>query len=53
MHLSVDRSPLLGQTVSVPALRRYGTEVTVDLTIVAHPTPEGRILFVDELVLTN
>ena len=50
MHLSVDRSPLLGRTVTVPALRRDGSEVMVDLTVTPHLTVEGRTMFLGELV---
>ena len=50
MHLSVDRSPLLGQTVTVPALRCDGSEILVELTVTAHRSPEGRTSFVGELV---
>ena len=53
MHLSVDRSPLLGRTVTVPALRCDGSEVTVALTVNSHRSPDGRTLFIGELVTTQ
>jgi len=36
MYLLVDRRPLLGHPVTVPALRRDGTEVTVELLVHEH-----------------
>ncbi len=45
LHLINGRSPLLGRRVTVPALRRDGTEVDVGLLIEARGLPEGRFLF--------
>ena len=42
-------STLMGQTVAVPALRRDGTEVEVDLLIERRPDPATRALFVATL----
>jgi PAS domain S-box-containing protein len=49
LHLFAGRSPLLETTVRVPALRRDGSEVTVDLTVSAHPLAGGRKAFVAAL----
>ena len=49
LHLFAGRSPLLSTTVVVPALRRDGSEVTVQLRVTAHRLPEGRKAFVAEL----
>jgi len=46
LHLSNGRSPLLGRTVTVPALRRDGTEIAVELVVEAHHLPAGRHLFI-------
>ena len=45
LHLINGRSPLLGRRVTVPALRRDGTEVEVGLLIEAQGLPEGRYVF--------
>ena len=50
MHLSVERSPLLGRAVIVPALRCDGTEIMVELTVHPDRSPDGRTLFIGELV---
>jgi PAS domain S-box-containing protein len=46
LHLLTGRGPLLSRPVKVPALRRDGSETTVDLTIEAHNAPSGRCVFV-------
>ncbi len=49
LHLFAGRSPLLSTSVVVPALRRDGSEVDVELTLSAHRLPAGRRAFVAEL----
>ncbi|NYD40441.1 ATP-binding protein [Nocardioides panaciterrulae] len=49
MHLANGRAPLLGHPVRVPALRRDGSEVIVELLVEARRLPGGRRLFVAEL----
>jgi PAS domain S-box-containing protein len=49
LHLFAGRSALLETSVLVPALRRDGSEVTVELSVGAYPLPEGRKVFVAEL----
>jgi PAS domain S-box-containing protein len=49
LHLTNGRAPLLGQTVTVPALRRDGTETLVELTVEAESLPGGRRVFVAAL----
>jgi PAS domain S-box-containing protein len=49
MHFLSGRSLLLDRTVVVPALRRDGSEVTVELTIRAERADDGRTLFVADL----
>lgn len=49
MHFLSGRSPFLGRTVVVPAVRRDGTEVEVDMTIRAERAADGRTVFVAEL----
>jgi PAS domain S-box-containing protein len=49
LHLFAGRSPLLSTTVVVPALRKDGSEVTVQLRVSSHRLPEGRTTFVAEL----
>lgn len=49
MYLLAGRKPLLGQTVTVPALRRDGDEVAVQLLIEAQPVGGGRFVFTAEL----
>lgn len=46
LHLLVGRRPLLDQTVHVPALRRDGSEVQVEMTVRSEPAGEGRQVFV-------
>lgn len=49
LHLSNGRAPLLGRTVTVPALRRDGSETLVELTVEAESLPGGRRVFVAAL----
>ena len=49
MNLAAGRSPLIGRAVVVPALRRDGTEVMVELLVTSHSLPNGRRLFIAEL----
>jgi PAS domain S-box-containing protein len=49
LHLINGRSPLLGRTVSVPILRRDGTEMVIDLVVATHQMPGGRHLFIAEM----
>lgn len=48
LHLISGRKPFLGKAVSVPALRRDGTEITVELIVQPHRTSAGRYLFIAE-----
>jgi PAS domain S-box-containing protein len=48
LHLVNGRSPLIGRRVTVPALRRDGTEVEVGLQIDSQVLPQGRTLFTAE-----
>ncbi|MGZ5399214.1 MAG: ATP-binding protein [Nocardioides sp.] len=45
LHLVNGRSPLLGHRVSVPVLRRDGSETQVGLLIEPRSLPEGRTVF--------
>jgi PAS domain S-box-containing protein len=45
MYLLAGRGPMLGRAVEVPALRRDGSEVLVELVINAEQVGEGRTLF--------
>jgi PAS domain S-box-containing protein len=49
MFLLVGRRPLVDTPVVVPALRRDGSEVEVELTVSVHPAGDGRSVFVAEL----
>ncbi|MFC4787351.1 ATP-binding protein [Nocardioides sp. MAHUQ-72] len=49
MHLATGRAPLLGQPVSVPALRSDGTETVVELTVESRSLAGGRHVFVATL----
>ena len=49
LHLFAGRSPLLAAPVTVPALRRDGSEVMVDLTVSAHHLARGRRVFIASL----
>jgi PAS domain S-box-containing protein len=49
LHLNVGRSPLLDRPVTVPAVRRDGSEILVELTVTARQAPGGRRMFVAEL----
>jgi PAS domain S-box-containing protein len=53
MFLLTGRRPLLGRSVQVPALRRDGTEVLVDLRVEVRAAGEGRRLFLAELSPTE
>lgn len=46
LHLALGRSPLLDRPVTVPALRRDGTETTIDLTVRSESLGAGRHVFV-------
>jgi PAS domain S-box-containing protein len=46
LFFSNGRAPLLGSPVDVPALRRDGTEVEVELTVRSERLPGGRYVFV-------
>ena len=45
LHLANGRAPLLGRRVTVPVLRRDGTELEVGLIIQSRGLPGGRLLF--------
>jgi len=45
LHLVNGRNPLLGRRITVPVLRRDGTERQVGLIIQSRGLPEGRFLF--------
>lgn len=49
MHFLSGRALLVGRTVIVPALRRDGSEVEVELTIRTDRTDDGRTLFVADI----
>lgn len=49
LFLLVGRRPLIDTPVLVPALRRDGSEVQVDLTVTVEPAGGGRAVFVAEL----
>jgi len=49
MYLLVGRQPLLGQQVTLPALRRDGSEVLVDLLVTVESAVDGRSVFLAEL----
>ncbi len=49
MHLLSGRSTLIDTTVRVPAVRKDGSELLVELTVRRRPSPSGRALFVAEL----
>ena len=49
MHFLSGRSLLLDRTVVVPALRRDGSEIPVELTIRAERAEDGRTVFVADL----
>jgi PAS domain S-box-containing protein len=53
LHLINGRSPLLGRNVSVPVLRRDGTEVEADLVVATHQMHGGRHLFIAEMRPTS
>lgn len=49
MYLLVGRQPLLGRAVELPALRRDGTEVLVEMVVDTERAGEGHQLFLAEL----
>jgi len=49
LHLINGRDPLLDRPVIVPALRRDGTEISVELIVRAHRLPAGRHLFIADM----
>ncbi len=49
MFLLTGRRPLLGVPVTVPALRRDGTEVSIELTVTVESVGQGQSVFVAEL----
>ena len=49
MYLLVGRQPLLGRPVEVPALRRDGTEVLLEMVVSAEKDGEGHQLFLAEV----
>lgn len=49
MFLLVGRKPLIGRTVTVPALRRDGSEVLIDLEITTTSVGDGHQLFLAEM----
>jgi PAS domain S-box-containing protein len=49
MHFLSGRSLLLDRAVVVPALRRDGSEITVELTVRAERADDGRTVFVADL----
>ena len=53
MFLLSGRRPLLGRSVRVPALRRDGSEVMVDLLVDVHTAGEGQRLFLAEMSPAN
>ena len=46
LYFSTGRAPLLGRPVTVPALRRDGSEFPVELTVRSESLPGGRQVFV-------
>jgi PAS domain S-box-containing protein len=53
MYLLVGRQPLLGNAVTVPALRRDGTEVMVELLVHDHGIGEGRSVLLADIRLAD
>lgn len=51
LHLFAGRSPLLGQQVTVPALRADGSEIVIELLVDAERLPNGRRVFVARMRL--
>jgi PAS domain S-box-containing protein len=49
LHLANGRSPLLDRAVTVPVLRRDGTERLTELAVTAEHLPDGRKVFLAEL----
>ena len=50
MYLLVGRQPLLGQRVTLPAMRRDGSEVLIELLVSVEDGGDGRSVFVADLV---
>lgn len=53
LHLFAGRGPLIGSTVVVPALRRDGAELDVELTLHAETLPSGRKVFLADLAVPS
>ena len=51
LHLSTGRAPLLNRAVTVPVLRRDGTELPVSLLVKSESLPGGRHVFIAEFLL--
>lgn len=49
LHLANGRSPLLGRPVTVPVLRRDGSEAPIELSVESHLLPNARRVFVATL----
>jgi PAS domain S-box-containing protein len=49
LYLLVGRGPMIGRTVEVPALRRDGSEVRVELVVTAEQVGEGRTVFLADI----
>jgi PAS domain S-box-containing protein len=49
MYLLVGRRPMLDRVVVVPALRRDGTEIDIELTVRAEAAGDGREVFVADI----
>jgi hypothetical protein len=49
MYLLVGRRPLINKTVAVPALRRDGSEVSVNLLVREQSVAPGRSVLVADL----
>lgn len=53
LHLLTGERRMIGRRVTVPALRRDGTEIEITLLIRAEATSDGRAMFVAELAPTG
>ena len=53
MYLLVGRRPLLERTVTLPALRRDGTEVEIELTVRDQGVGEGHLVLLADLRPVN
>ena len=49
MFLHTGRRPLIGVPVTVPALRRDGSEVDIELLVSVHPAGKGKRVFIADL----